>query len=337
MTPRLRDNICYAVDVIKSFVILLLTTLLFLATFGYVIYRLQDPQFVVSQSRSVNLYGRLASNIGEFLPADELEKSGFNATDVTDVLKAGMDGDRFYELEATALNAYLPWLTGKTDSLSFSYPLQETKTKLTDSAKAKILTKYGNLPVCTSAQVRDWSFESGLPSCQLPSGTLKAKSIDNLANQTATKLTEGIPDFLSANQPPAQLIAARANIALVFRVIYAIWAATLLLALLYLLIFRSSGFFSLAICFLLVGLLQIAFSLVGWDWITKTIGDFIGGSGEAKSIAPIIIDLVSVILGAMKTVMGNISIGFLISGGILLVLGVVGKIHHSPLIPKDVR
>ncbi|MCR4307722.1 MAG: hypothetical protein NUV80_04105, partial [Candidatus Berkelbacteria bacterium] len=62
-----------------------------------------------------------------------------------------------------------------------------------------------------------------------------------------------------------------------------------------------------------------------------------GGSGEAKSIAPAIIDLVSVILGAMKTVMGNISIGFLISGGVLLVMGIVGKIHRSALIPKDAK
>ena len=264
---------------IKSFFILLLTTLLFLATFGYVVYRLQDPEFVVDQSRSVNLYGRLVGNIGGFLPEDELIKSGFNNADVIEVLKVGMDGDKFYELGETALKAYLPWLMGKTDSLSFTYPLQETRTKL----------------------------------------------------------TEGIPDSLSVNQPPTQLTAARTNIALAFRVIYAIWAVTLLLALLYLLIFRSSGFIALAICFLLVGLLQIAFSLVGWDWITKTIGDFVGGSGEAKSIAPIIIDLVSVILGAMKTVMGNISIGFLTSGGVLLVLGIIGKIHHSPLIPKDVR
>ncbi len=322
---------------IKSFFILLLTTLLFLATFGYVVYRLQDPEFVVDQSRSVNLYGRLVGNIGGFLPEDELIKSGFNNADVIEVLKVGMDGDKFYELGETALKAYLPWLMGKTDSLSFTYPLQETRTKLTDAATARILAKYGNLPVCTSAQLRAWSFDSGLPSCQLPSDTLRAKSIDNLAYQTATKLTEGIPDSLSVNQPPTQLTAARTNIALAFRVIYAIWAVTLLLALLYLLIFRSSGFIALAICFLLVGLLQIAFSLVGWDWITKTIGDFVGGSGEAKSIAPIIIDLVSVILGAMKTVMGNISIGFLTSGGVLLVLGIIGKIHHSPLIPKDVR
>jgi hypothetical protein len=112
---------------------------------------------------------------------------------------------------------------------------------------------------------------------------------------------------------------------------------TLLLTLIYLLVFRASGLISLGICLLLVGLLQIAFSLVGWDWITKTIGDFVGGSGEAKSIAPVIIDLVSVILGAMKTVMGNISIGFLISGGVLIVFGIVGKIRHSALIPKEAK
>lgn len=322
---------------IKSFFILLLTALLFLATFGYVVYRLQDPQFVVDQSRSVNLYGRLVSNVGGFLPSDQLKNSGFDSADITDVLKSGIDGEQFYRLEQTALNAYLPWLTGKTDSLSFTYPLQETKQKLNDAATAKILAKYNNLPMCTSAQLRDWTFDTGLPSCQLTSGTLKAKSINNLASQLATKLTEGIPDTLSATQPPSQLLTARVNVALAFKIIYAIWGLTLLLALLYLLIWRSSGLISLGVCFLLVGLLQIAFSLVGWDWITKTIGDFVGGSGEAKSIAPVIIDLVSVILGAMKTVMGNISIGFLVSGGSLIILGIVSKIRHSALVPKEVK
>ncbi|MCR4308283.1 MAG: hypothetical protein NUV80_07050, partial [Candidatus Berkelbacteria bacterium] len=292
---------------IKSFFIFLLTGLLFLASFGYVVYRLQDPEFVGSQSRSVNLYGRLVSNVGGLLPADELKQMGFNNADIADVLKTGVEGEQFYEFEEAALKAYLPWLTGKTDSLSFSYSLVETKIKLTDATSAKILAKYNNLPICTSAELRDWSFESGLPSCQLASGTLKAKSITNLAMQAATKLTEGVPDSLSTAQPPSQLLAVRTNIALAFKIIYAIWGATLLLALIFLLLFRSSGFISLAVCFFLVGLLQIAFSMVGWDWITKTIGDFVGGSGEAKSIAPAIIDLVSVILGAMKTVMGNIS------------------------------
>ncbi|MCR4277774.1 MAG: hypothetical protein NUV85_02045 [Candidatus Berkelbacteria bacterium] len=322
---------------IKSFFIFLLTGLLFLASFGYVVYRLQDPEFVGSQSRSVNLYGRLVSNVGGLLPADELKQMGFNNADIADVLKTGVEGEQFYEFEEAALKAYLPWLTGKTDSLSFSYSLVETKIKLTDATSAKILAKYNNLPICTSAELRDWSFESGLPSCQLASGTLKAKSITNLAMQAATKLTEGVPDSLSTAQPPSQLLAVRTNIALAFKIIYAIWGATLLLALIFLLLFRSSGFISLAVCFFLVGLLQIAFSMVGWDWITKTIGDFVGGSGEAKSIAPAIIDLVSVILGAMKTVMGNISIGFLISGGVLLVMGIVGKIHRSALIPKDAK
>ena len=322
---------------IKSFFILLLTTLLFLATFGYVVYRLQDPQFVVDQSRSVNLYGRLVSNIGGFLQADDSEKTGLDNADMTDVLKSGIDGEHFYGFEQKALDAYLPWLTGKNDTLSFSYPLQETKQKLENEATAKILAKYDNLPMCTSAQLRDWSFDSGLPSCQLAPGTLKAKSINNLASQLATKLTEGIPDSISTSQPPSSLQSARVNIALAFKIIYAIWGTTLLLTLIYLLVFRSSGLISLGICLLLVGLLQIAFSLVGWDWITKTIGDFVSGSGEAKSIAPVVIDLVSVILGAMKTVMGNISIGFLISGGVLMVFGTVGKIRHSVLIPKEAK
>lgn len=316
---------------IKSFFIFLLTILLFLASLGYVVYRLQNPDFVVAQSRSVNLYGRLVGNVGQFLPTDELINLGLTNTDVTDILKSGLDGEQFYDLTGVVLGAYLPWLTGQTDSLSYSYELGSVKQKLTEATEAKLLAEYYSLPLCTAVQLRNWSFDSGLPSCQLVAGTLQAKSITNSANLAATKLTEGIPDTLSASQASSTLLAVKIKVALAFKIIYAIWGATLLFGLLYLLIFRSSGFISLAICFLLVGLLQIAFSLVGWDWITKTIGDFVGGSGEAKSIAPIVIDLVSVILGAMKTVMGNISIGFLVSGVVLLVLGIISKIHKAKI------
>lgn len=319
---------------IRSFFIFILTGLLFLASFGYVVYRLQDPQFVVEQSRSVNLYGRLVGNVGQFLPADELQSLGLSNTDVTDILKSGLDGEQFYDFMGVVLGAYLPWLSGRTDSLSYSYELISVKQHLTEATEAKLLARYYGLPLCSAVQLRTWSFDNGLPSCQLAAGTLKAKSITNSAHLAATKLTEGIPDTLSASQASSTLLAVKVKAALAFKIIYAIWAATLLLGLLYLLIFRSSGFISLAVCFLLVGLLQIAFSLVGWDWITKTIGDFVGGSGEAKSIAPIVIDLVSVILGAMKTVMGNISIGFLVSGVVLLVLGIISKIHHTALIPQ---
>ncbi|MEK7202467.1 MAG: hypothetical protein AAB669_02975 [Patescibacteria group bacterium] len=320
---------------IKSFFIFLLTILLFLASLGYVVYRLQDPEFVISQARSVNLYGRLVGNVGQFIPSEELKSFGLTNADVTDILKSGFDGEQFYDLTGVVLGAYLPWLTGQTDSLAYSYPLGGVKQKLEGATAAKLSAKYYSLPLCTTAGLRNWSFENSLPSCQLAAGTLQAKSITNSTNVAASKLTEALPDTLSASQVSPSLAAAKIKVALAFKIIYAIWGATLLLGLLYLLIFRSAGFISLAICFLLVGLLQIAFSLVGWDWITKTIGDFVGGSGEAKSIAPIVIDLASVILGAMKTVMGNISIGFLVSGVALLVLGIISKIHHATLVPKS--
>ncbi|MDP3992962.1 MAG: hypothetical protein Q8Q05_01990 [bacterium] len=319
---------------IKSFFIFLLTILLFLASLGYVVYRLQDPEFVISQARSVNLYGRLVGNVGQFIPSEELKSFGLTDTDVTDLLKSGFDGEQFYDLTGVALGAYLPWLTGQTDSLDYTYELGGVKQKLESATATKLSAKYYSLPLCTAAGLRNWSFENSLPSCQLASGTLQAKSITNSTNIAASKLTEGLPNTLSASHVSPSLAAAKVKVALGFKIIYAIWGATLLLGLLYLLIFRSSGFISLAICFFLVGLLQIAFSLVGWDWITKTTGDFVGGSGEAKSIAPIVIDLVSVILGAMKTVLGNISIGFLVSGVALLVLGIISKIHHSALVPK---
>ena len=322
---------------IKSFVILVLTVLLFLASFGYVVFRLQDPHFVVEQSRSVNLYSRLTGNVAGFLPSDEIERFGLEPADVTEILKSGIDGERFYDFLTKAGEAYLPWLTGKTATLSFSYSLQETKLKLADATSARILTKYNSLPTCTSVELRDWSFDESMPTCQLANGTLKAKSITNLANQAATRLTDQIPDSISASQPSQQLLEVRTNVALAFKMIFAIWGATLLLLLLYLLIWRSAGLISLSICFLLVGLLQIAFSLIGWDWITKTIGEFVGGSGEAKSVVPIIIDLVSVMLGAMKSLMGNISVGFLGSGVAMLIWGIFSKIHHSALIPKVVK
>ncbi len=317
---------------IKSFCVLLLSILLFFSTLGYVVNRLGDSKFVVEQARSVNLYGRLVGNIGQLLPAGQTKSFGLDNTDVTDIIKSAIGADQFYDFTESFLDAYLPWLTNKTESVVFSYELRSVKQRLADSAASKILTNYNSLPLCRSAELRDWNFEQGLPSCQLPEGTLKSKSVANLANLAATKLTEGIPDSLSVSQSPSQLLTIRANVTLANKIVQTIWGATLLMMLLYWLIWRASGLISLSICFLLVGILQIVFSLVGWDWLTKTASDFVDGTGGAKSIAPVIIDLVAVILGVMKTTLGNISIGFLVSGGILLVLGIVTKLKTAKFI-----
>ena len=289
---------------------------------------------MLEHSRSVNLYGRLAENVGKFLPTDQLNNFALETSDTTEILKSGIDGETFYKFEQAVLSSYLPWLTGNTDSLEFSYNLQEIKQKLTAMTNAKIIAKYNSSPTCTSAEIRDWGFDEGLPSCQLPSGILGQKSIANLSNQAATKITDDIPDTLTASQGSLQLRTTRTKIALVFKTIQIIWMVTIFLVAVYLILWRTSGLISLSICFLLVGLLQITFSLIGWDWITKTIGDILGGvMGEAKAIAPVLIDLLAVILEAMKTVMGNISIGFLTTGSVLIIVSFIGKVYQ----PKTER
>lgn len=319
---------------IKSLLSFILIILLFLASLGFVVYQLQDPEFVVSQAREVNLYGRLAENVGALLPESQEKDYGLTSADITDVLKNTVDGSQFYGFMSAGGNAYLPWLTGKTNELKFSYDLTSTKQKLTEAVAAKIRSKYDNLAICTQSQLRQWSFDNSLPSCQLAAGTLQARSINNQIQQLATKLVNNLPDAISPGPPSSGLLATRDKIALVFKAIYTTWVLTALIILLFLIIYRFKGFLSLAVTFLIVGVLQVAFSLVGWDWIGRTIGDLISGSSGAKSILPIIIDIVSVILGAMKTIFGNISIGFLVTGVVLLMIGIIAKIHQPKFIEK---
>lgn len=324
----------YAEIVIKSFLGFILTVLLFLSSLGFVVYRLQDPQFIVSQAQSVNFYGRLTNNVSQYLPPEDVKNFGLSNDDVTEVLKSAVSSDQFYGFISSAANAYLPWLTGKNNDLAFSYDLMPIKQSLSTALAAKILVKYNVLPLCTQSQLRTWDISKSLPSCQLAEGTLSAKSIGNQIRQSTDKMLNGLPDSVTSVVPPDKFAKVKKIVALVFKTIYTLWATTLALLLMFLLTFRSRGFISLAVCFLLVGLLEIIFSLIGWDWIARTIGDLISGSSDVKSLVPLIIDLVSVILGAFKTVLGNISIGFLSTGGLLLVLGLVKGIHQPKFVEK---
>ncbi|MEK7171123.1 MAG: hypothetical protein AAB774_02360 [Patescibacteria group bacterium] len=319
---------------IKSFSNFVIILLLFLSSLGYVAFRLQDPHFVLQSARSVNLYGRLAANIEPLIGQDQLNSTGLKSSEVIDLLKSAVDAEQFYVLASQALEAYLPWLTGRDDSISFSYDLTPTKQKLTDGLTAKMQSQYLGLPQCTPAQLRTWSFKDKLPSCRLADGTIQAKNIETQIAALASKTTDLLPDTLTAAQPSTKYIRIRDLIARGFKDIYLVWGLTALLIAIYLLIFRSSGLVSLAVSFLLVGLLEIGFSLIGWDWITRTISDSIGGRGDAKTLLPLTIDLISVIIEALKTTLGNISIGFLLTGGISLLLGIIGKIHQPKLIAK---
>ncbi len=330
-------HLCYAGNVIKSLFGFIIINLLFLASLGLVAYRLQSPDFVLSQARSVNLYGRLTSNIEPILANSDLKSIGLESSDAVEVLRAAVDGEQFYGFVGAALKSYLPWLTGQTDSITFSYDLAPAKEKMTDELSAKILARYNSLPVCTTPQLRGWDFKDRLPSCQLAPKTVQEKTLQSQATSLALKVVEPIPDRLTAGEPSAKLTRIRSVLAQVFRSVYVIWGLTVLLISLFLLIYRRNGLTTLATCFLFVGLLQVAFGFIGWDWIARNVADLIGGSGEAKALIPLGIDLASVIIQSLKTVLGNISIACLIFGGVLLVWGLVSKLTGAKTIQPTGR
>jgi hypothetical protein len=66
--------------------------------------------------------------------------------------------------------------------------------------------------------------------------------------------------------------------------------------------------------------------LIAWDWLARTISDSLNGKIDG-SILPLVIDLIGATLEVFKTILGNLSIFFLVSGGALLVLAVINKIR----------
>lgn len=319
---------CYCGYMLKTFFIFWLIALLFLSSLAFVLFRLKSPEFLVTQAREVNLYGRLTANLEPVIQSTELERYGLAQPDVADVVKTAVDGERFYDFLGKYLDSNLNWLTGETEVINFSYELAPVKQRLVEEATTKIMTKYNALPVCTMAQLRTWSFDNGLPSCQLAAESARARDIEQDARSSAENLVKDLPAEIKITQPSERLTEIRYFVSIVLRGIWVIWLATTTLLLLYLILFRTGGFVGLAVAMLVVGLMQIGFSLIAWDWIAKNLSDMLGNS-EARSLTPLAIDLVGAVLEVFKTVLGSISILFLSSGGLLLVLGIVSRVTRN--------
>lgn len=309
--------------------------LLFIGSFGVVVYRMQDTNFVVDRARSVNLYSRLATNITPLIAGDEsiTKDIGLTSLETPELIKGAIDGEQFYDFLHQYLDAYIPWITGKTDKLDFTYDLSPTKDKLTDSLATKILAQYDALSVCTSAQLRNWEFKETLPTCKLASTSSSSKDISAQALLLASNFSSVLPDQIIAPAPSEKLVGIQKMVTIGFKVIYSIWALTLIFILLYLLVFRSKGLVNLGVIFIFVGLLHIGFSFIGWDWITRTVSDAISG-GDAKSLIPIMIDFVTLILESLKSALSNLSIGLLGAGVMMLLVGIFSRFKKAVPIAK---
>lgn len=301
--------------------------LLFLASLGFTLYTLQKPGFLVDQARDVRLYERLTGNIGSFFPKEKREQIPLTDAELTDLLTSSVDADTFYGFSDQLVTAYSNYFTSRSETLSFSYNLASVKEKTTAALTAKLIAKYNDLPECKSNQLKNWQADKGLPECQLPSGNVQSNDVNRLLTRQATEATAQWPESVSVPEPNQDLAGVRAKVTQVLRWIYLTWVVLAGFLLLYLLIFRSRGFLSLAIIFLMAGLLEVAFGLIGWEWLARNIIDLVGG--QSVQLTGLSTDLAAAIAQVLKKIMGTLSIITLSLGGLFLIVGLISKFKRG--------
>lgn len=313
---------------IKSFISLVLITLLFLSSIGLTIHRVKDPAFLNEQVRSANLYGRLTESLPKLLDDKMFEESGFAKEDLVDVISNAIDSQMFYGFVEQATRAFLPWLTSEKASLDFQYDLGPVKSSVRDKAIDRMLSRYNQLPICNADQVKGWSTESGLPPCQLPSSNVRSSDITRLFGEQIDKTLEGVPSHLIASETP-KLQEARARVTSSLRVIQAIWLITGVVFLLFLGVLRRYAFLSLAFVFLLTGLIEAVFGLIAWDWVGKLVIDSM--PNNANGVLPVAIELVTTALDVLKRALSAFSVALIVIGAAFLISWIVWrpKSKHS--------
>ncbi len=317
----------------KTLLSLILVFLLSVSSLGYVAKRLQNPEFLISQAREVNFYGRLSSQLGENLPDGFIEGYPLTKEETTAVITEAVDADTFYGFMEVYVGAYLDYLTGQSETVTFQYNLVPTKERLVEAMATKLIAKYQSLPTCTAEQTRSWDIEKAFPNCQLPPGSIEDGSVNSQLKSQLTKNVNQLPDEVNSNQSVGNDNGMRNIVKIANIAINISWIATLLVILLMLLVWRRKAFIPLAISLLFVGLIQVGFSLVAWDWIAQNISDaLVGKFGGGGQLAPLAIDMAGVALDVLKKTLDNLTIIIIGSGAAMLVLGIIGAVRGNKIV-----
>ena len=300
----------------------LLAWLVFFSSVGFTLYQVTRPNFIANQAQSIDLYDQLSGELGSISP---INLNGIPLTSAQEhtIVTNAINQTTFYNFFAGFTNSYVNWLTGRSSSLSFSYPMTEIKTNLQNSISAQLISPYNNLPVCENSQLTGWQASNGLPSCQLANNNILSANVDELLSEQATKIISQIPDTIVAINPSQSLLKARYDTIQTLKIIELIWLVTLGFIVLYLLAFRTRGFLSLSFIFILAGLLEVAFGFVGWDWLSRFITDSLQSLNQTTATA--VISIFGAALKLLQTTLGNLSIISLSIGGLFLILGIFYK------------
>lgn len=310
----------------RFFFVLILVGLLSVGSLGYVAKKVQDSEFLVERSKEVNLYSRLTNQIGSALPQAAIDNMPFDEDGITSIVKESIPADEFYSFLEKYTQTHLDYFSGRNRTINFEYSLTGVKDRAEQAIARELIKSYDNLEACTTDQIRRWSAADDFPECRLPEGAIERSSIERqLAALAGTALQE-IPDEIvvdsvSDRQYSTRLVVSRAN-----TVTNISWIAALVVALLMFIIWRARALIPIGLSLLFVGLVQIGFSLVAWDWLGESIKDFVTGSSDI-SFAELVIDIVVVSLEILKTALGNLTIVILGAGLATLVLGIVTSVR----------
>lgn len=304
---------------IKTFLGFILMALIFSATLGLSLSQLQKPEFLSEQARRVNLYGRLTSNLPKLVDDQILKDSPFGEEDLMDIVQSSVDSETFYAFLDQYLKEHVDWLAGRTNTLDFTYDLAQVKARAREKANSRIIAKYEGLPTCNSTQISSWSAENTLPSCKLPSTSIRSNDVHRILETQTDSFLETIPGEISSKPTPSlEIMREQASRAVKATQIAIIAAAAFIV--LYLAIYRRKAFLSLAFIFLLTGLIEAAFGLIAWDWVGKIVVDTL--PDNKATTLPIIVDVVTAVLEVLKKSLANTSIILLIIGGVFLLLAI---------------
>jgi hypothetical protein len=310
----------------KGFLAFILVGLLFISSLGFVANRLQNPDFLVEQTKQANFYGRLTGQLTEVLPKDFVKGFPISNEEFAAITKEAVPENEFYSFLRVYAGAYLDYWTGKSPTIAVDYSLAKVKERAKVALTNKVVANYDKLPECTAEQARNWDISENFPTCRLAEGSLSRQSIDRQLSLLVSRAVDGLPANIKTSGVTEQQQANRNLFSTANKAIKIVWIATLLLVILMIVIWRQKSFIALAIALLFVGLVQIGFSLIAWDWIAQNVGDALAGSGK-DNLAPIAADAVATALEVLKGTLDNLTIIILGTGGALLVLGIYAAIR----------
>ena len=311
---------------IKTFFSIILAGLIFLSAIALTLFQLESPKMLIGQAQKVDLYGKLSARLADVDTSALVKQSNFSNKDMAEIITYAIDGKTFYEMLETSSTAYINYVTGKSKDFKLTLDLKGVKSRAQEKLIGRASSNYDNYPLCKGKEISGWNVNS---KCKLPNNSLSDSDLSRLSRSQSQVILDQIPDTLNYDQPSKSLESTRNTVSRVNKGVYLLWFITIFLILLFFMISRVGAFWPLSISCILAGLLLLGFSMIGWDYLVRTLTEFLSASTKANPWTELGIAFGTQLIGTLKTFMGNLSIGILGTGGACIILAVAMRFKKS--------